>query len=193
MNLTVITEPRQGQVNSSAKTSASKSIELLRKLGRMFDYQHYSTCQESIGAIERLLNRGDAKGAAATGFELVRQRRQDALPSYLEAIKDEIEELEDVGDFKSQFVDAQLEMGRNGDRGFDAGFRSLMKLRSCVYDARRAQAPKPRYDSSPVVSTESIYERDRRLAIKRAKAARHQANRQARGDRDRALKLKAGK
>lgn len=192
MILTNRSEPRQGQENSSAKTSALRSIELLEKLGKMFDYAFYSPCQEGIGAIERLLNRGLSGKAAAKGFEIVRQRRQDALPNYLEAVEGEIDDLEDAGDFKAEFINVQLEMSRWGDRGFDSGFRSLMNLRSRVYEVRRAQAPKPRYESQPV-SPEAYSGRDNRLATKRAKAARHQANRQTRGDRDRALNSGGGK
>lgn len=170
MILTNGSEPRQGQEISSTRTSAKRSIELLGKLGNMFDYSFYSPCQEGIGAIERLLNRGLTQKAAATGFELVRQRRQDALPNYLGAIEAEIDELDDARDFKAQLIDVQLEMGLGGERGFDSSFRSLMNLRSRVYEARKAQAYRPGYGSQKGLP-DTRFTRALRSAERRAKTA----------------------
>ena len=130
------------RTNSSAPRGASsfhvaeanRAIAMLGNLAVRFEYKFYNLCSDAADTVENLLAKRDAKGAAATGWTLVRQIRKDALPLYLEVIEEEINDLgEDVAPFRSRFFNAQLLLSGGTDALFDGGFRSLMALRSEVY------------------------------------------------------------
>ncbi|KKU43036.1 MAG: hypothetical protein UX60_C0039G0006 [Berkelbacteria bacterium GW2011_GWA2_46_7] len=178
--------------SSTYAEQAQKAIEILRKLGNAFEYAFYNDCGNAVSVIEGLLAIGDQRGAVATGWALVRQMRNAALPHCLSAVREEIGtlgETAEAGKFHRKLIDIQVEMSRpSSDLAFDVGFRALMGLRSDVYQCRKEMEnlrhePRPRANARGAISIRRPGVTTRHAT----KSARNKQNRAMRGELDSAI------